>query len=374
VTTVDLSLPTDDQLLAAASPNPETEAADVTAGDPDQVAEIGARLQRSGSDLDQVHGRSMRTQGVLAGAFANNGAPVYDAQTHAGSLPPGFADAGTRLHDAGRRITAVADELSSAINDVNAAQSGMWQSVDSRRRSFAAEVQAAAGPGGLIPEARIPALQARRASVAAQMQELVDSCGRDVITRVEKYQTVLEGCQQLLAELGPADGLVTGGSPGARYEGSTVPVPGLHPPEIYPVPPPRPSEPGFVPTPGGPGILVNVPGAGLGTGVQDGPASAPGVSMPPVHIDAARPGERVPPPRGQLPGFPGAARARRKTPVQGGGGLRARWKLPDGTILEWDSQHGALEKYNKRGKHLGEFDPETGKQNKGPDAGKEVEP
>ena len=144
MTTVDLSLPTDQQLLAAASPNPETEAADVTTGNPDQVADVGARLQRSGSDLDQVYGQSMRTQGVLAGAFANNGAPVYDAPTHAGSLPPGFPDAGTRLHDAGRRVTAVAEELSSAIDDVNAAQSGMWQLVDSRRRSFAAEVQAAA--------------------------------------------------------------------------------------------------------------------------------------------------------------------------------------------------------------------------------------
>lgn len=45
----------------------------------------------------------------------------------------------------------------------------------------------------------------------------------------------------------------------------------------------------------------------------------------------------------------------------------ARWKGRDGTIYEWDFQHGAVEKYNKRGKHLGEFDHETGTQNKAAD-------
>lgn len=184
MSTVDLSLPTDDQLLSAASSNPEREAAEVTTGDPNQVADIGARLQRAGVELDEVHGQSTSTQQVLAGSFANDGAPVYDAQTHRGALPAGFADSGTRLHDAGRRLGVVAEELSSAIDDVNAARSRTWQLVDSRRRSFAAEVAAALGPGGLIPEAQVAALQARRASVAAQMQELVDSCGREVVTRV----------------------------------------------------------------------------------------------------------------------------------------------------------------------------------------------
>jgi hypothetical protein len=51
-----------------------------------------------------------------------------------------------------------------------------------------------------------------------------------------------------------------------------------------------------------------------------------------------------------------------------------RWKTRDGIIFEWDSQHGVVEKYNKRGKHLGEFDPETGEQTKSADATREVEP
>lgn len=56
-----------------------------------------------------------------------------------------------------------------------------------------------------------------------------------------------------------------------------------------------------------------------------------------------------PPPRGPLPGFPGAQR-------NGHTGGRARWNLPDGAFLLWDSLHGRCEKHNKRGKHMGEFD------------------
>lgn len=76
-----------------------------------------------------------------------------------------------------------------------------------------------------------------------------------------------------------------------------------------------------------------------------------------------------------LPAFPKAARAKPKTPVQGGGGLRKRWKDPGtGEIYEWDSQHGTVEKYNKRGKHLGEFDPDTGAQTKPADGSRKVTP
>lgn len=59
----------------------------------------------------------------------------------------------------------------------------------------------------------------------------------------------------------------------------------------------------------------------------------------------------------------------KKTPKQGGGGLRDRWIGDKGRkIYEWDSQHGELEGYRASdGEHLGAFDPKTGKQVKGPD-------
>ncbi len=35
---------------------------------------------------------------------------------------------------------------------------------------------------------------------------------------------------------------------------------------------------------------------------------------------------------------------------------RKRW-CDDDRLYEWDSQHGEIEVYNKRGKHLGSLDP-----------------
>ncbi len=67
-----------------------------------------------------------------------------------------------------------------------------------------------------------------------------------------------------------------------------------------------------------------------------------------------------PAPRGGLPGFPNATRGK---PLN----RRTRWTDDKGNIYEWDSQHGAVEKYSKNGKHLGEFDPNTGAQTKPPD-------
>lgn len=63
----------------------------------------------------------------------------------------------------------------------------------------------------------------------------------------------------------------------------------------------------------------------------------------------------IPPPR-ILPAFHNAVRVKSKT-------NRMRWK-DDNFIYEWDSLHGKIEKYNKRGKHLGEFNHITGEQTK----------
>jgi hypothetical protein len=80
------------------------------------------------------------------------------------------------------------------------------------------------------------------------------------------------------------------------------------------------------------------------------------------------------PPPATLPAFPGAVRSKPKTAVQGGGGLRKRWKEADGRIFEWDSRHGTVEVYDAKGKHLGEFDPATGRQLKGGNPNYAVEP
>ncbi|OIN49837.1 S-type pyocin domain-containing protein [Pseudomonas costantinii] len=75
-----------------------------------------------------------------------------------------------------------------------------------------------------------------------------------------------------------------------------------------------------------------------------------------------------------LTAFPEAVRAPSKSGVKGGGKLRPRWKEPNSYIYEWDFERGKVEKYNKRGKHLGEFDPITGERTKDADDKRRVDP
>ncbi len=79
----------------------------------------------------------------------------------------------------------------------------------------------------------------------------------------------------------------------------------------------------------------------------------------------------IPPPKNLL-AFPEAKRVRPKTPIAGGG-LRKKWK-DENYIYEWDSYHGTVEKYDNRGKHLGEFDSITEKEIKPADSSRKIEP
>ena len=74
-----------------------------------------------------------------------------------------------------------------------------------------------------------------------------------------------------------------------------------------------------------------------------------------------------------LNAFPDAKRVRGKTP-RADGGLRNRWKSPSGMIYEWDYRHGRVEVYDRRGRHLEEFDPDTGEQTKPANPVYQVEP
>lgn len=52
---------------------------------------------------------------------------------------------------------------------------------------------------------------------------------------------------------------------------------------------------------------------------------------------------------------------------------RKRWLGQKGQIFEEDTRHGDLEKYNRRGKHEGTVDPETGEIIKDPVRGRDTE-
>ncbi|WP_447652180.1 colicin E3/pyocin S6 family cytotoxin [Pseudomonas abietaniphila] len=75
-----------------------------------------------------------------------------------------------------------------------------------------------------------------------------------------------------------------------------------------------------------------------------------------------------------LSAFPKANQVRGKTRVHGGGYIRPRWVDHKGYIYKWDLRHGTVEKYNKRGIHLGEFDHNTGARTKEADPSRRIEP
>lgn len=101
------------------------------------------------------------------------------------------------------------------------------------------------------------------------------------------------------------------------------------------------------------------------------PASS---GVKPVYIVLNVPGDfSYHPAPVSLPAFPDVKPAPLKTSVRGGGKKRRRWKDSSGKIYEWDSQHGKVEMYTKQGKHLGEYDPQTGEQTKPADSTRRVE-
>jgi hypothetical protein len=79
------------------------------------------------------------------------------------------------------------------------------------------------------------------------------------------------------------------------------------------------------------------------------------------------PPKRIPARREAIPVKPKTGRGR-------GQGKRRRWRGPDGTIYEWDYQHGTLEVYDHQGRHQGEIDPNSGATTKDAEPGRSVEP
>ncbi|HEX5811697.1 MAG TPA: ADP-ribosyltransferase, partial [Pseudonocardia sp.] len=143
------------------------------------------------------------------------------------------------------------------------------------------------------------------------MQQAAGACGRDVASRIERYNQVLNDCVRLTSDLsvvgrsggaptGVGDPAQAGGLPlgalSARFEGSTAapafPTPGFAPAprgplaEVTPLPPLLPDLPGFVPAPGGPSIVITPPAPDLGLGSTDQGQLGSGTAPPGLHVDA----------------------------------------------------------------------------------------
>nr|VFJ74581.1 MAG: Cytotoxic [Candidatus Kentron sp. FW] len=51
-----------------------------------------------------------------------------------------------------------------------------------------------------------------------------------------------------------------------------------------------------------------------------------------------------------------------------------RWRSKDGQrLFTWDSRHGEIEVFNKRGRHLGVIEPVQGRFIKGPAKGRKID-
>jgi hypothetical protein len=121
--------------------------------------------------------------------------------------------------------------------------------------------------------------------------------------------------------------------------------------------------------PGGPRALGQPPSDTPGRSVNtDGPAG----EQPPkprkgIGTDS-RPANGPVTPNPEA--YPDLKRVKGKQPVQGGGGMRKRWVDNEGNIWEDDRKSQTLEKYNPKGKHLGEYDPDDRRQVGGPVKGR----
>lgn len=67
----------------------------------------------------------------------------------------------------------------------------------------------------------------------------------------------------------------------------------------------------------------------------------------------------------RLKPFPNAERVKPR-------GRARRWS-DDDYLYEWDGLHGRIEKYDKEGHHLGEYDAETGRLTKSAEPGRRID-
>ena len=119
------------------------------------------------------------------------------------------------------------------------------------------------------------------------------------------------------------------------------------------------------------GVAEGAGAAAVPFAMAMGRGKGPGGSKPQDAAEKKSPtpnpqGQYKPAPDGNLDGTIKAKMVKSKS-------NRARWKDDKGNIYEWDSQHGKVEKYNKAGKHLGEFDHTTGQQTKPSDPTRRIE-
>lgn len=212
--TLDLSLPTTAELLAASAPNPYLERDRVKQGNVAEILDLAADFAAAGGDMTLSAQYSLEAQQHLAENFTNDATPVYDQATHLDALPKDFHDAGPRMIQLSRRLDIIAADLDTTQNQADTTWTTMLDSLDAKRAAFATQVQAALDTQGLIPHAAVPGLLATRDTYASFMQVDVNAAGATMDKRRRGYEGTLADGTKLLADFGyiPPDELDAGRS------------------------------------------------------------------------------------------------------------------------------------------------------------------
>lgn len=293
----DLSVAT---LVRLAGRDPWTLARTVTGGDPTAVRAAGAVFHGAAQRAAEVARSGQVADTTTAAAFANNGRPVYDVERSTGLSRALLSGDGESMEEVARVLDTVSDALRTAADGAGAELgrlTGRINAIITRRNEFMVLNRRTLSQQDVDAAERGFQDEAARAVVA----------GADAVQRhVDGYDRVLSSRIGYLDDLGYPAGPAAGPQPGEIL--ATPPGPAAGTTEIFPdadgLDPRLEGGVGFPIGPGGPDILINVPGAAGPTATDQGHLG-PGVAPPAIVIDPSA--------GGTAPGGPGSAK--RGTPT-----------------------------------------------------------
>jgi hypothetical protein len=200
--TLDLSLPTLEELLAAATINPKVERDRVESGNPAMISDLAADLATAGGDMTRAAEYSALTQQQLAASLTANGGPAYDPAAHNATVPAGLPDAGPRLAQLSDRLAAVSTDLATTQADAVTTWNTMLTALEAKHDLLQSRIAEVTNAQGLVPFPEVPGLLATRDTIAASMQVDVNAAGQTMDTRRRTYQDTFTPVLDVLADAG----------------------------------------------------------------------------------------------------------------------------------------------------------------------------
>jgi hypothetical protein len=273
-------------LVALAGRDPWGLAATVTVGDPAAVTAAGAVFHAAAQRAADVSRLGETADATVAAAFGNNGSAVYDAGQSARLTRALLSGNGESMEEVARALDVVAGELDTAAGNARTELGkleGEINAIIARRNEFMSLSRRTLAQ---------PDVDAADRAFQNQAVQAVRACSDNVQRHVDGYDRVLSSRIGYLDDLGyPAR------APGQQQGGeilATPPGPRGGTAEIFPrsdeLAPRLEGGVGYPIMPGGPEVLVNVPGPAGPTATDQGQL-APGVGPPGIMINPSTVGE-----------------------------------------------------------------------------------